>query len=295
MKKLVFSFSLVAMMATFSSCSEETKPVAVAFVRLNPTTVTLIEGATLELTADVRPSAAENKAVTWTSSNSEVASVKEGVVTAVEPGGPVTITVTTVDGGKTATCTVTVEPVPPEFPANLTGLMKNTERPFSYYGECVHNNRSWMVSDWTVNDAAAPSGNVYDNIGEPTNAFNGSLSMVGYSSWPAGTYANGKLYQTVELERGTYKFSAFVFRSIGTYKAYVVAASGNDLPDTDDAEQDALDCVSIHTGIQFDDNTELFVEFTLSEKSTVSLGFVVSFTGQGEFYFNKVELWQTEE
>ena len=186
-------------------------------------------------------------------------------------------------------------------PFSLTGemlditasVLTNYESPFSYYGECVHNNRSWMASDWKVNAAAAPSGNVYDNLDAPQSSFNGKLSMVGYSSWPAGTYANGKLYRTVELERGTYRFSAFVFRSIGTYEAYVAAAMGNDLPDTADAERDALDCVSIPTEIGAPNyNTELFVEFTLSEKNTVSLGFVVTFTGQGEFYFNKVELKQ---
>ena len=63
---------------------------------------------TLTLTATVAPDDATNKAVTWISSNSTVATVDaNGVVTAVAPG-TATITVTTTDGSFTATCTVTV-------------------------------------------------------------------------------------------------------------------------------------------------------------------------------------------
>ena len=64
-------------------------------------------GETVTLTAAVLPGDATNRNVTWSSSNNAVASVTNGVVTAVGKG-TATITVTTVDGGKTATCTVTV-------------------------------------------------------------------------------------------------------------------------------------------------------------------------------------------
>lgn len=63
---------------------------------------------TLTLTATVAPDNATNKTVTWASSDSTVATVgQNGVVAAVAPG-TATITVTTVDGSFTATCTVTV-------------------------------------------------------------------------------------------------------------------------------------------------------------------------------------------
>ena len=71
---------------------------------------------TLTLTATVTPDNATNQAVTWTSSNPSVATVKNGVVTAVAPGIAV-ITATTQDGNHTATCTVTVRPdIPPANP-----------------------------------------------------------------------------------------------------------------------------------------------------------------------------------
>ena len=60
------------------------------------------------ITANVSPSNATNKEVVWTSSNTKVATVSNGTVTA-NAAGTVTITATTKDGGKKATCTVTVK------------------------------------------------------------------------------------------------------------------------------------------------------------------------------------------
>ena len=88
-------------------CTEEPAPIAVASVTLDSTSMTLEEGESQKLTATVSPSNAENKAVIWTSSNSSVASVKDGLVTAIK-SGKATITVKSDDGGKTAICEVTV-------------------------------------------------------------------------------------------------------------------------------------------------------------------------------------------
>ena len=77
-------------------------------VTLNKTELSLTVGSSEQLTATVAPAEADNKSVTWTSSNPAVATVDaSGNVTAVGTG-TATITVTTADGGKTATCTVTV-------------------------------------------------------------------------------------------------------------------------------------------------------------------------------------------
>ena len=81
--------------------------VPVTGVTLNKTSTSLYVGDTETLTATVEPSDATNKTVTWTSSNPSVATVENGVVTALARGTAV-ITATTADGGKTASCTVTV-------------------------------------------------------------------------------------------------------------------------------------------------------------------------------------------
>src|SRR5665648_140106 len=92
-----------------TSCTS--KPVAVTGVTLNQASMTLTVGeATRMLVVTVAPATATNKSVTWSSSAPEVAAVVDGVVTPIIEG-TTTITVTTVDGGFTATCELTVVPV----------------------------------------------------------------------------------------------------------------------------------------------------------------------------------------
>ena len=81
--------------------------VPVKTVILNKTTDILTVGDTNTLTLEISPSNATNKAVIWTSSNSDIATVTNGVVTAVSSGTAI-ITVTTIDGSKTANCTLSV-------------------------------------------------------------------------------------------------------------------------------------------------------------------------------------------
>ena len=85
-------------------------PNPVTGVTLTPAALTIFHGDTYALTATVSPGNATNSAVTWSSSNFAVASVSNGNIKAAAPG-QATITVTTADGGKTAVCAVTVNPV----------------------------------------------------------------------------------------------------------------------------------------------------------------------------------------
>ena len=80
--------------------------VAVTGITLNKTSTTIIKGNTETLTATITPTNATDKTVTWTTSNSSIATVSSGKVTAVA-AGTATITAKS-NNGKTATCTVTV-------------------------------------------------------------------------------------------------------------------------------------------------------------------------------------------
>lgn len=84
----------------------EAKTIKVTSVAVSPKTLNLEVGQTGTLTATVKPDNATNKTVTWTTSNDKVATVANGVVTAVGKG---TATITAAADGKTATCTVTVK------------------------------------------------------------------------------------------------------------------------------------------------------------------------------------------
>ena len=87
-----------------------TMPTKVTGITLNKTSATLTEkGETLSLVASVSPSNAADKSITWSSSNTDVATVNNGTVTAVANGTAV-ITATANDGSsKKASCTVTVK------------------------------------------------------------------------------------------------------------------------------------------------------------------------------------------
>lgn len=88
--------------------SDSSSKVAVKGISVDPEELTLTVGDTAKITATIEPGKASNKKVTWSSSTEDVATVDaDGVVTAVAVG-TATITVTTEDGLKTATCDVTV-------------------------------------------------------------------------------------------------------------------------------------------------------------------------------------------
>ena len=121
MKNNILRQAALAVLLTtnFWSCSKDDDPnpdpdptptaIAVTGVTLNKTGITLEVDGSETLTATVAPDNATNKKVTWKSDKPEIATVDDsGKITGVKEG-EATITVTTEDGGKTATCKVTVE------------------------------------------------------------------------------------------------------------------------------------------------------------------------------------------
>jgi uncharacterized protein YjdB/glycosidase len=82
--------------------------IAVTGITVTPTSGTINVNGTLQLNATVAPSNASNKTVTWTSSNTTVATVSASGLVTGNAGGTATITVTTQDGNKIATANITV-------------------------------------------------------------------------------------------------------------------------------------------------------------------------------------------
>ncbi len=111
MKKTILS--IAAMFAaiigtTVSGCKSEPAEIRVSSISVSPSSLTLTEGETGRFTATVSPADADDKTVTWKSSAADIVSVGgDGSVTALKPG-EATVTVTTQDGGKTASAKVTV-------------------------------------------------------------------------------------------------------------------------------------------------------------------------------------------
>ena len=105
-----------------------TPTVPVEAITLDKDSLTLTAGTSETLTASVSPEDATDKTVTWTSDNDAVATVADGVVTAVAAG---TATITAKAGEKTATCVVTVsaaeEPDTPDTPSRPNGEVYNKD------------------------------------------------------------------------------------------------------------------------------------------------------------------------
>lgn len=110
-------------------------------ITLDQTVATLTEGETLTLTATVSPDDATDKTVTWSTSDASVATVENGVVTAVAEG---TATITAKAGDKEATCVVTVKASVPDDIDQLT-----------------MDNGQWTIYDLTGRKVEIPAKGIY--------------------------------------------------------------------------------------------------------------------------------------
>lgn len=90
-----------------ATCTITVQPIAVTGIALNETMLSIGLKESYQLTPIFSPENASVRDVTWTSSRTEIATVRDGMVTGISEGTAV-IVAKTEDGSKTATCTVTV-------------------------------------------------------------------------------------------------------------------------------------------------------------------------------------------
>lgn len=90
-----------------ATCTVTVTGVSVEGIRLDKTSASIKVGETLKLNVEIIPEDADNKNMSWASSDEAVATVEDGVVTAMSEGTSL-ITVTTEDGEKMAACEITV-------------------------------------------------------------------------------------------------------------------------------------------------------------------------------------------
>jgi hypothetical protein len=146
-------------------------PVAVTGVTVSPTTKALNVGDTFTATATVQPPDATDKTVTWSSDDETVATVVDGLVTAV-PEGEATITATTGDGGHTATVAVTVIAPAGEKAQELAAALGNGNASVSGANVTLTNNIS-------IANVEIPAGVTLVVPAEITLTVTGTLSGTG--------------------------------------------------------------------------------------------------------------------
>lgn len=129
----------------------------VAQITLKPTSLSLQEGKSSTIKANIRPTDAANKSVKWSSSNTKVATVSNGVVKAVKAGSA-RITCTAQDGsGISASCSVTVTAKPkPTKPSGSTSGGDGKPR----VGDKATFTGKYYYDSWGKN----PAGNRYSGV-----------------------------------------------------------------------------------------------------------------------------------
>ena len=130
--------------------------IVVTGITLDRTSVELTEGETTTLVATVAPDDATVKMVAWSTSDEAIATVDNGVVTAVAAG---TATITAKAGDKEATCVVTVEKKEEPLPVVADGeyyLYNVEEKKFlsrgEYWGTCATVDRYGIPFVWTAEE-----------------------------------------------------------------------------------------------------------------------------------------------
>lgn len=132
MKKIaIITLTILLTVLLFVSCNSDESVdylfSAVQKISLNKTEISIEAGKTETLVATVEPEKAKDKTVTWSSSNTDVATVDEkGVVTGVAAGEA---TITAKAGNKTATCKVSVNVI------HVTGVTLDETSTTVYVGK----------------------------------------------------------------------------------------------------------------------------------------------------------------
>jgi uncharacterized repeat protein (TIGR02543 family) len=202
--------------------------VAVTGVSLNKSSTSLTVGGTEILTATIMPSGATNQNVNWSSSNTAVATVNGGTVTAVSAGSA-TITATTVDGNRTATCTVTVTTptYTVQYNANGgTGTMANSTHTIGTSQALTANGftrTGYLFVGWSLNSGG--TGTIYYN----SQSVNNLTTTAGETVNLFAKWAEGNMYYGVigSSALNALKGTAENPLAINSFNMYIANPSAN--------------------------------------------------------------------
>lgn len=204
-----------------ATCNVTVNPIGVTSVTLNQSLLNMYVGNSETLVPTINPSNADNTNVTWSTGNESVATVSNGVVTAVGVGST-TITVTTVDGGKTASCNVSVSEQP-----DSTFIITSSSFGNSYSGSDGSHSVSDSVTSETmsfessnicaqsskVQFRANPAGYIYNTTSLVLN----TLTISGYTSGDVTVYAGNTSHPTsnaITDSNGEFDLSGYSFFTI---------------------------------------------------------------------------------
>ncbi|MCC9168185.1 DUF5013 domain-containing protein [Pontibacter sp. XAAS-A31] len=153
------------------------------------------------------------------------------------------------------------------YEVKVVPQLKNRQVPF------IASSRSgrWgTLADWITNDAIKIHGGGHGGWDE----WNGNIFNV-ESGWGAPAVTNGKVYQTLALDPGSYTFEISDLRDTNLSEndhAYIVVAPGDELPDVEQVST-AIGSVKIVNGKPV---TAYKITFTVTEASEISMGYLTT-------------------
>ena len=106
-KKIKSIIIIMIILILITSCSKSTKSVLIQGIEFEETEIFMNIGETALLKIIVSPDNATNQGIDWVSSDNDVATITDGVVTALS-AGVATITATSIEGGHTASCRIII-------------------------------------------------------------------------------------------------------------------------------------------------------------------------------------------
>lgn len=184
----------------------------VAQITLKPTSISIEEGKSATISANIRPTDAANKSVEWRSSNTSVATVSNGVVRGVKPGSA-QITCAALDGsGVSATAGVTVTEKPKPAPApSPSGGGDGVPR----VGDVVTFTGSYFYDSW----GKRPAGSRYSGVA-------GGVVIDAYSSKKYGGSGNRTGGYDVHIKSADGRYGDLGWVSLNQISGYATGTKG---------------------------------------------------------------------
>lgn len=150
--KSLGSTTIVAVLgSSIAKCAVSVDPIAVTGISLDKTSIQLVVGATETLSAKVTPDNATSPSISWDSSDKEVATVDNGVVTAVSAGKA---TITAASSSFTAECVVEVKTIEAEsLTLDFTSKELTETESFIVNATILPEGTSYKNVEWTVDNS----------------------------------------------------------------------------------------------------------------------------------------------
>ena len=150
--KSLGSTTIVAVLgSSIAKCAVSVDPIAVTGISLDKTSLQLFVGSSETLSAKITPDNATSPSISWDSSDKEVATVDNGVVTAVSAGKA---TITAASSSFTAECVVEVKTIEAEsLTLDFTSKELTETESFIVNATILPEGTSYKNVEWTVDNS----------------------------------------------------------------------------------------------------------------------------------------------